>query len=119
MAKILVVEDDEAILVGVVEVLELEDYEVLTAIDGVEGVEMATKHLPDLILCDIRMPRSNGYEVRDALQKNPATATIPLIFMTAKASEISLKQSDDDADYLSKPFTVDELLELVDQKLQS
>ena len=65
------------------EILELAGYQVLTAVDGVEGIAMALEHLPALILCDVKMPQANGYEVFNKLKADPTTVNIPFIFFTS------------------------------------
>jgi len=81
--KILIVDDEKKIR----ELLELrlssEGYEVVQAHHGEEGVEQAQKHLPDLILMDVMMPRMDGVEAVKCLQEDPATRDIPVIFLTA------------------------------------
>ena len=70
MSKILVIEDNNEIRDNIVEILELAEYEVIVAKNGKQGVEMATKNLPDIILCDIMMPELDGYGVLYLLNKN-------------------------------------------------
>ena len=80
---------------------------------------MAENHHPDLILCDVMMPKLDGFGVVQALRQNPITSTIPLIFVTAKADRLSLRQGMDLGadDYLTKPFTLDELINSVKSRL--
>src|SRR5579871_5170745 len=115
MTKILVIEDDAELLNEVIDWLTFEDYEVLSAPDGVVGVEYATRLLPDLIISDITMPQLDGYGVLVEVRSNPATATTPFIFITARASHEDIRQgmtlgADD---YVTKPFTRRELLQTV------
>jgi len=79
MAKILIIEDEADVRANLIDLLELEDYEVLEAENGLIGIEIARKELPDLILSDIMMPHKNGYEVLLDLQKDPHTQSIPFI----------------------------------------
>ncbi len=67
--------------------LEAEGYTLLSAEDGLKGVQLATECQPDLIVCDVMMPQLDGYGVLAALQKKPATSTIPFIFLTAKVEK--------------------------------
>ncbi len=120
MTKILVIEDARDLRDDVVEMLRLENYEAIGAENGAVGIEMIKREAPDLILCDIMMPELNGYQVLDRLRKNPGTATIPFIFLTAKTDRIDQRTgmvlgADD---YLMKPFLINELLESVRSQLQ-
>ncbi|HUH32952.1 MAG TPA: response regulator, partial [Daejeonella sp.] len=83
--SILVIEDNDDIRESTAEILELANYSVITADNGKKGVDLALKHFPDIILCDIMMPELDGYGVLYLLNKNPKTAAIPFIFLTAKA----------------------------------
>jgi CheY-like chemotaxis protein len=84
--KILVVDDSTEITADLGEALRKEGYAVLTANDGVEGLGIAFSQKPDLILCDAVMPRMDGYALMRAIKANPATACIPMILLTTKAS---------------------------------
>ncbi|MCD4684514.1 MAG: response regulator, partial [Anaerolineae bacterium] len=92
MTKILVIEDEHVLLLTIQQMLQFEDYEVVIASDGVEGVAMARQHLPDLIVCDIMMPRLDGYGVLQALREDSATRAIPFIFLTAKVERDHQRQ---------------------------
>src|SRR5690606_25567285 len=117
---ILVIEDHNDIRESVVEILELADYRVLSAPDGKVGVELALKHVPDLILCDIMMPVMDGYGVLYLLGKHEETANIPLIFLTAKAERADMRKAMDMGadDYLTKPFDDMELLNAIESRLR-
>ena len=119
MQKILIIEDQPDVRENIEAILELEDYETLIAENGEMGIEMAENHHPDLILCDVMMPKLDGFGVVQALRQNPITYTIPLIFVTAKADRLSLRQGMDLGadDYLTKPFTLDELINSVKSRL--
>src|SRR4051812_33462814 len=106
MKKILLIEDSREMRENTAEILELANYNVITAANGKIGVEYAVKELPDLIICDIMMPELDGYGVLYMLGKNPATASIPFIFLTAKAEKTDLRKgmSMGADDYLTKPF---------------
>jgi two-component system sensor kinase len=119
MKKILIIEDQPDVRDNIDAILELEGYEVMMAEDGEMGIEMAMRHHPDLILCDVMMPKLDGFGVVQALRQNPITSTIPLIFLTAKADRLSLRQGMDLGadDYLTKPFTLDELINAVTARL--
>ncbi|MBE9598341.1 response regulator [Pedobacter sp. MC2016-24] len=117
--SILIIEDNEDIRESVVEILELANYDVLEAINGKVGVDLAAKHLPDLILCDIMMPELDGYGVLYLLNKNPQTAATPFIFLTAKAERIDMRKGMEMGadDYLTKPFDDVELLNAIETRL--
>lgn len=119
MTKILVIED-EAILRKEIEMwLRQEGYEVLSAADGVIGVEIASHQPLDLIVCDVTMPRLDGYSVLLALHADLATTGTPFIFITARTSHEDIRQgmvlgADD---YITKPFTRQELLQTIQTRL--
>jgi two-component system, sensor histidine kinase and response regulator len=120
MNKVLVIEDQEAIRANILELLDAEGYAVMGAENGRVGVQFAREFLPDVIVSDIIMPEQDGYEVLLALRQHPATATIPFIFLTAKADKSDWRQgmklgADD---YLVKPFTHQELLEAISVRLE-
>jgi two-component system alkaline phosphatase synthesis response regulator PhoP len=109
-AKILVVEDEPNMVVGLRDNFEFEGYEVLTARDGVEGLELALQESPDLVVLDVMMPRMSGLEVCKQLRAQ--RASIPIIMLTARGQEVDkvvgLELGADD--YVTKPFSIRELL---------
>jgi len=84
--KILVVDDSQAIATVIQTALVKEGYDVLVAFDGIEGLKTTLAEVPDLIICDSVMPRMDGYAMKAAIHGNPATAAIPIILLTSKAS---------------------------------
>ena len=120
MPKILVIEDEQPLLNDIMEMLEYSSYDVSGTPDGNEALEFARQHRPDVILCDIMMPGIDGYEVLKQLRQHPLTATIPFIFITAKADRDSMRQGMNMGadDYLTKPFTFDELTTAIETRLQ-
>lgn len=120
MTKILIIEDEEIVRANLIELLQIEGYDIFSASDGLAGVQAARQHLPDLILCDILMPRLDGLGVYKALQEQPVTAAIPFIFLTARASAEDLRtgMSLGVDDYLTKPFTSAQLLQAISVRLQ-
>ena len=82
MPKILLIEDEAMLRGEVADWLTFEGYEVLTAADGVDGANAALLHLPDLIICDIMMPRLDGYGVMLDVRAHPLTQFTPFIFTT-------------------------------------
>ncbi len=117
--KILIIEDNEDIRESTAEILALAGYQVLMASNGKFGVEIAQKEIPSLILCDIMMPELDGFGVLYLLEKNPATAVIPFIFLTAKAERADMRKGMEMGadDYLTKPFDDIELLNAVESRL--
>lgn len=119
-AHILVIDDETDLRESIVQLLRFEGYTVTAARDGEEGMALARTHLPDLILCDILMPRLDGYGVLSALRSDPATHTIPLIFLTAKTERGDLRRGMalGASDYITKPFTERDLLSAIEARLQ-
>ncbi len=119
MKKIVLIEDNLDVRETTADILELASYEVITAENGKEGIEKATTHRPDLIICDIMMPGLDGYGVLHILSKNPETAHIPFIFLTAKAEKADVRKGMNLGadDYLTKPFEEMELLHAVESRL--
>ncbi|MGJ3246548.1 MAG: hybrid sensor histidine kinase/response regulator [Elainellaceae cyanobacterium] len=120
MRKILVIEDEEFVRENIQEILSLENFYTVVAENGKIGVQLAREELPDLIICDVMMPELDGYDVLQVLRQNEVTATIPLIFLTAKASRSDLRQGMELGadDYLTKPFTPSELLKAITTRFE-
>lgn len=119
--KILIIEDNSDIRESTAEILELTgEYSVLVAEEGKTGVDMAIKHMPDLILCDIMMPELDGYGVLYMLSKHENTQQIPFIFLTAKTEKADLRKAMEMGadDYLTKPFDDMELLNAIDSRFK-
>jgi len=118
--KVLIIEDNNDIRENVVEILELAGYQVFAANNGKTGVEMAQQNMPDIILCDIMMPELDGYGVLYLVNKNPAMAAIPFIFLTAKAERVDLRKGMEMGadDYLTKPFDDMDLLNAIESRLK-
>ena len=112
MKKILVVEDDRKIALAVAVRLRANGYEVITAFDAMAGVEMAVKHLPDLVILDISMPAGSGFDVAEKIHNLAPTAGTPLIFMTASRKPEFLTRAAElgAVAFIEKPFTDGELL---------
>lgn len=120
MKKILLIEDNNDVRENTAEILLLAGYTVATAPNGKIGVEKAQSEKPDLIICDIMMPELDGYGVLHILNKNPETASIPFIFLTAKAEKTDMRKgmtlgADD---YLTKPFDDTDLLNAIETRLR-
>jgi DNA-binding response OmpR family regulator len=120
MTKILIVEDDQIMRENTKEILELANYEVVTANNGRMGATLAKEIKPDLIICDIMMPELDGYGVLHILSKDTKTAAIPFIFLTAKAEKSEMRKGMELGadDYLTKPFEETELLNAIESRLK-
>ena len=120
MYKILVIEDETLVLANIVEILETEQFEAIGVENGQKGVQSALKMVPDLVLCDVMMPELDGYGVLKELRKNPVTARIPFIFLTALSHRKDLRQGMELGadDYLTKPFSREELLAAIAIRLE-
>ena len=114
-ATILVVDDDPVIQKLLSVNFELEGYRVITAGDGVEGLEAVSADAPDIVLLDVMMPRMDGLEVCRRLKGDPGTASIPVILLSAKAQATDVSGGLDAGadDYVTKPFDPLELLDRV------
>ena len=120
MKKILVIEDNPEVRDNVEETLELYGYAILGAADGDEGVKLAMSERPDLILCDVMMPKLDGFGVLKILSQRSETARIPFIFLTAKSEKEDFRRGMDLGadDYITKPFYKDDLLQAVETRLK-
>lgn len=119
-AYVLVVEDHRPLLMAVRDILESEGYSVLTAMDGVDALELMEENRPDLIIADIMMPRMDGYALYKSVRARPEWLAIPFIFLTARAErEDILKGKDLGAeDYITKPFDPQDLVVTVRSRLR-
>lgn len=111
MSRILIVDNEHDLIWAVQRSLSTEGYELLTAYDGLEALAIVRKENPDLIVLDIVMPRMDGFEVCHALRRDPAHASIPILFLSMRSLvEDRVKGLDEGSDdYLSKPFDLREL----------
>ena len=118
--KILVIEDNQDVRENLIEILELSNFTVLAAEDGLKGVEIAQTQVPDLILCDVMMPKLDGFGVLNILGKRPDTSGIPFVFLTAKAERSDFRRGMNLGadDYVTKPFYKDELLSVIETRLR-
>jgi CheY-like chemotaxis protein len=119
MTTILVIEDEQAVRESLVDLLNAEGFTTINAENGETGLQLATQILPDLILCDIKMPVLNGYEVIKVLKQRSQTASIPFIFLTASNNNQDFRycmQLGAD-DYLHKPCNPDELIAAINARL--
>lgn len=120
MKKILLIEDNPEMRENTAEILEFSNFEVTTAENGRIGVAKAREFQPDLILCDIMMPELDGYGVLHLLGRDPATAGIPFVFLSAKAERSDVRKGMQLGadDYLTKPFEEMELLEAIEARFK-
>lgn len=118
--RILVIEDETRIRKNIVTILRMEGYDTLEAENGRLGVDLARKHLPDLVICDILMPEMDGLSTLEELRGDPATVRIPFIFLTSRGDRGDIRKGmvQGADDYLSKPFETDELLETLESRLK-
>jgi DNA-binding response OmpR family regulator len=118
--KILAVDDEPSIVKLVSAALTTRGYEVVTAYDGQDALDKVALEKPDLIVLDIMMPRMDGREVARRLSKDPKTAKIPIVFLSAIGdldSQLDTLEELKDVEYLTKPFDVKELGDYVDAML--
>jgi len=117
--KILIIEDQVPMRRNIALLLEMEGFEVVTAGNGVTGVEAARRDRPNLILCDVMMPEMDGYGVVQALRADKDLSSIPFIFLTAKGdkSDIRIGMNFGADDYLTKPVIREDLLAAVHARL--
>lgn len=120
MKSILIIEDDDTTQLFMEKVLSFEGFDVRIASDGESGVAKLREKRPDLVLCDIMMPRMDGHSVLEFLKSDDNVADIPFIFVTAldgrEAQRRGMCEGADD--YLSKPFTAEELVGTVHSRLR-
>lgn len=119
MPTLLVIEDEAPLRANLVRILTAEGYRVIAAADGDEGVRRVREDRPDLVICDILMPRLDGYGVLASLRSRPETAALPFIFLTASADKDDLARGLQSGanDYVTKPFKIADLLAAVRRRL--
>lgn len=119
MSNILVVEDDPLTLHSVIDLLEAENFQVTGAADGEIALEIVAKKKFDLIICDLLLPKINGYEFLSSIRKNVDTANIPFIVLTGqnKRKDILLGREIGVSDYITKPFVNQELINSIQEQL--
>ncbi len=120
MANIIAIDDNPSVLDTVVNILEAKGYSVRGVLDGRCGVQTVREHLPDLVICDIKMPGLTGYDVLRELRLDPSTAPIPIIFLTAQGDRDDMRMGMELGadDYITKPFSARELLAAVNIQLE-
>ena len=120
MAQVLIIDDTNDHRDNISEILQLNNYTVSTASNGRIGVELALQEIPDLILCDVRMPELDGFDVLDIIRNNHRTANIPFVFLTAMAEKNDMAKGLDmgASDCITKPFDVIHLIRTVEEQLK-
>ncbi|MBK9247561.1 MAG: response regulator [Ignavibacteria bacterium] len=119
MKKILVIEDEDLIREAIQLILRINGFNVFVADNGAAGIALAKECVPDLVVSDIMMPEKSGYEVLEALRAYPPLATVPFLFLSAKADSGDIRQGMNLGadDYLTKPFEHDQLVAAVNTRL--
>ena len=120
MTRILVIEDEKRVLENILELLDAEGFETCGACDGEQGFQKILTEQPDLILCDVRMPRLDGLGLLARISKIEDLAHIPFIFLTALSERADLRVAMELGadDYITKPFGRKELLDAISRRLQ-
>ena len=119
--KILVVDDEPNIVQTLQDRLEMNEYEVITAGDGREGLKKAQQEKPDVILLDVIMPVMDGHEMLEALRRQPDYDDISVIMLTARSQtqDIARANACGIDDYIVKPFDLSELLEKIETVVEN
>lgn len=119
MRKILVIEDDQDLAMNLTELLEINDYQVFQANNGLEALEIVQTYRPDVIVSDVRMPGMDGAEFLEKLRANKLHRDIPFIFASAVVEPVEMRRlinlgADD---FLPKPFTFEDLNNVINARL--
>lgn len=119
MKKIVLIEDDELLSENLVEILSENEYEVIRAGNGKEGMKIIKSQVPDLVISDIVLPGASGLELKRKLNKDPLVSTIPFIFLSAMSDIKDVRKGMELGadDYVIKPFTNEELLKSIRLRL--
>ena len=119
MMTILVIEDEKHSRENLATILEMEGYRPVTASDGEQGVAAAFRENPDLVLCDVTMPKLDGYGVLSKLRNDTRTAKVPFIFLTARGDRPDVRAGMNLGadDYLTKPASAEEVLAAIETRL--
>ena len=121
MARILIAEDERDIRDLIAFTLRFAGHEVIATSNGVEAVEAALQHVPDLIILDVRMPRMTGYDACKRIKSEPSTKHVPIVFLSAKGQEAEVQAGLEAGaiEYILKPFAPDQLTEQVQSILEA
>ncbi|MBV6654485.1 MAG: response regulator [Mameliella sp.] len=117
MKRILLIEDTPNIRENIAEYFEIKGYSVATAENGKEGWEALQNQTPDLVICDVKMPKLSGFEIKARANQDEKLKDIPFVFLSAAAqkADISKGKALGARAYLTKPFDMNELLKLVEE----
>ncbi len=120
LKKLLLIDDDPNLILLVKDYLEFRGYEVVTAENGREALEVLEQQTPDMIICDVMMPEMDGYSLVSTIRSDPKTSWIPVLFLSAKGqSQDRVKGLNIGADvYMVKPFEPEELVAQVESSLK-
>ena len=121
MGKLLIIEDDPLLRETLTEILEVYGHNVIQAENGEDGVKMFSKSKPDLLICDINMPKMNGFEVLEKIKTLVGASKLPpFMFLSAKTSQKNIENCLDlgAVDFISKPYSALELLKLINLRLK-
>ncbi|MCA1993432.1 MAG: response regulator transcription factor [Coleofasciculus sp. S288] len=118
--RLLLIDDDPNLILLVKDYLEFRGYEVVTAENGREALDVLEQDLPDMIICDVMMPEMDGYALVEHVRQDPRTSWIPILFLSAKGqSQDRVKGLNTGADvYMVKPFEPEELVAQVESSLK-
>jgi DNA-binding NarL/FixJ family response regulator len=118
--RLLLIDDDPNLILLVKDYLEFRGYEVITAENGQEALDVLQKDTPDMIICDVMMPQMDGYSLVEHVRQDPRTSWIPVLFLSAKGqSQDRVKGLNTGADvYMVKPFEPEELVAQVESSLK-
>ena len=120
MKKILVIEDEPEMRRNITALLRYYDFEAIAAENGAQGIDIARRERPDLVLCDVMMPEVDGYGVLQTLQNEPALARTPFVFLTAKGEKHDMRSGMNLGadDYLTKPVANADLIRAIETRLR-
>ena len=120
MKKVLVIDDTPEIRMIIEETLNMFGFDTVLAEDGESGIALARQHLPDLIICDVNMPKLDGFGTLTQLREHESTATIPFMFLSGAVERPNVRRGMELGadDYVTKPFTPSELLAAVNARLE-
>lgn len=120
MKTILVIEDNPEIRENTVELLQLHNYEVMSAENGGIGFQIAKENLPDLILCDMMMPETDGRQFLNLAKAHEKVQHIPIVFFSAGTPAIEIQKGliKESNGFIKKPFSEHELLEVIQRELK-
>ncbi len=121
MTTIMTVEDSGTVRDELATILRFEGYDVMEAEDGGVALSLLVERVPDLILCDLMMPRVDGYEVLRRVRSDPAHSSVPFVCLSARTERVDIARAMDAgaSDYVTKPFTIDTLLSVIRDHLRS